>query len=233
MHELPHPAREIGALVGDVAGIRVAPRAAICGCSAPLSGADGRADEMLHLVGLDAMATSGSVLSLGMDRRSLRCRAPRRPARTGSGRPGPGVAAARGRLVHDLARRHAAPAAPYCSRAGTRVRGPYADRVVARTRGGLVSDEPAAHFARTGCARTWRCARRTHSGWPDCLRRRRRGGRRERQPYRVYGTTSAAVGETAYRNGILLHHSPTRPVATTSREDDTARKAPAQSSARA
>ncbi|MCW2755625.1 MAG: transporter ATP-binding protein [Marmoricola sp.] len=238
LHELPHPAREIGALVGDVAGH---PRRTARGHLRMLCAAFGvslsRADEMLHLVGLDAMADERiGTFSLGMDRRlGFAVALLAAPRALVLDDPARGLPPREAAWVHDLARRHVAVGgAVLLAGRDTRALARTADRVVALDKGRLVADEPAAHFARTRL--------RPHVAVRSPYAQRLAGlladdgaevvaasGSR----IAVYGTTSAAVGETAYRNGILLHHlADEAPVATAGEEDDTSRpyrrpKAPA------
>jgi ABC-type multidrug transport system ATPase subunit len=211
LHDLPHPAREIGALVGDVAGH---PRRTARGHLRMLCAAFGvpksRADEMLHLVGLDAMADErlGS-FSLGMDRRlGFAVALLARPRALVLDDPARGLPPREAAWVHDLARRHAAAGgAVLLTGRDARALARTADHVLALDKGRLVADEPAVHFARTRL--------RPHVAVRSPYAQRLAGlladdgaevvtatGSR----IAVYGTTSAAVGETAYRHGILLHH---------------------------
>ncbi|WP_329137318.1 ABC transporter ATP-binding protein [Streptomyces sp. NBC_01476] len=211
LHELPHPAREIGAVVGDVVGH---PRRTARGhlrmlCSAfgvPLS----RADEMLHLVGLDAMADERiGTFSLGMDRRlGFAVALLARPRALILDDPVRGLPPQEAAWVHELSRKHAAAGgAVLLTGRDARALARTADQVIALEKGRLVASESAEHFARTRL--------RPHVAVRSPYAQRLAGLLAESgaevistsgSRIAVYGTTSAAVGETAYRNGILLHH---------------------------
>ncbi|MDX6356890.1 MAG: hypothetical protein QOF98_3793, partial [Streptomyces sp.] len=211
LHELPHPAREIGALVGDVTGH---PRRTARGhlrmlCDAfgvPLS----RAEEMLDLVGLDAMADERiGTFSLGMDRRlGFAVALLAAPRALVLDDPARGLQPREAAWVHELARRHAAAGgAVLLTGRDARALARTADRVVALDKGRLVTDEPATDFARTRmrphvAVRSPYAERLAGLLADDGAEVVAASGSR----IAVYGTTSAAVGETAYRNGILLHH---------------------------
>jgi ABC-type multidrug transport system ATPase subunit len=210
LQELPRPAQEIGALIGDVPAH---PRRSARGhlrmlCPAfgvPLS----RADEVLHLVGLDPVADEHvGTYSLGMDRRlgfavALLAR-PRALILDDPARELPPREAA---WVHDLARRHAAAGgAVLLSGRDTRALARTADRVVALDQGRITADEPAEHFARTRL-RPYVAVR---SPYAQRLGELLAGQGVEvvatsGTRIAVYGSNSAAVGETAHRHGILLH----------------------------
>jgi ABC-type multidrug transport system ATPase subunit len=211
LHELPHPAREIGALVGDVVGH---PRRTARGHLRMLCSAFGvalaRADEMLHLVGLDAMADERiGTFSLGMDRRlGFAVALLARPRTLILDDPSRGLPPREAAWVHDLARRHAgAGGAVLLTGRDAGALSRTADHVIALNDGRLVADERADDFARTRLRPhvavrspyAQRLAGLLTQGGAEVISAT--GSR-----IAVYGTTSAAVGETAYRNGILLHH---------------------------
>ncbi|MFI1094973.1 ATP-binding cassette domain-containing protein [Streptomyces sp. NPDC020917] len=210
LQELAHPAREIGALIGDVPAH---PRRSARGhlrmlCPAfgvPLS----RADEVLQVVGLDPVADEriGSY-SLGMDRRlgfavALLTR-PRVLVLDDPVRELPPREAA---WVHELARRHASGGgAVLMTSRDSRALARTADHVIALDRGRLAADEPAEQFARTRL-RPYVAVR---SPYAQRLGELLSGEGAEvvassGSRIAVFGSSSAAVGETAYRNGILLH----------------------------
>ncbi|SEN38012.1 ABC-type multidrug transport system, ATPase component [Actinacidiphila rubida] len=210
LQELVHPAREIGALIGDVPAH---PRRSARGhlrmlCSAfgvPLS----RAEEVLDLVGLDAVAEEPiGTYSLGMDRRlgfavALLAR-PRALILDDPVRELPPREAA---WVHDLARRHAAGGgAVLLASRDVRALARTADHVIALDGGRLAADEPAEDFARTRL-RPFVAVR---SPYAQRLGELLTGEGAEvvttsGSRIAVFGSTSAAVGETAYQHGILLH----------------------------
>ena len=210
LHELARPAHAIGSLLGDVAGH---PRRSARGhlrmlCAAfgvPLS----RADEVLELVGLDAVAREQlETHSLGMDRRLgfavalLTC-----PRALVLDDPARGLLPREATWVHDLVRSHAAAGGAVLLTgrdAGALAR--TADHVVALDRGRVVADEPATRFARTRlrpyvAVRSPYAQRLAELLSDDGAEVISASGSR----IAVYGTNSAEVGETAYRHGILLH----------------------------
>ncbi|WNI18408.1 ATP-binding cassette domain-containing protein [Actinacidiphila sp. ITFR-21] len=211
LHDLPHPAREIGALVGDIGGH---PRRTARGhlrmlCAAfgvPLS----RADETLHLAGLDAMADERlGTFSLGMDRRlGTAVALLARPRLLVLDDPARGLPPREAAWVHGLARGHAeAGGAVLLTGRDARSLARTADRVIALDKGRLVADEPAADFARSRL--------RPHVEVRSPYAERLAGLLGDSGAEVVmttgtcitaYGTTSAEVGETAYRHGVLLHH---------------------------
>lgn len=211
LRDLPYPARAIGALLGDVPGH---PGRTARGHLRMLCAAFGlpaaRADEVLDQVGLAGIADQRlGTYSLGMDRRLGFAGAlladPRALILDDPARDLPPREAA---WVHALVRRHAAAGgAVLLTGRDPRALARTADHLIALDKGRLVADQSAAHFART----------------------RMRPHVTVRSPYAqrlaalladegaevvaatgsriaVYGSSSAAVGETAYRHGILLHH---------------------------
>jgi ABC-type multidrug transport system ATPase subunit len=210
LHELPHPEREIGALVGDVP---CHPRRSARShlemlCAAfglPLS----RAEDLLRLVGLDAVADEPlATYSLGMDRRlGFAVTLLTRPRALVLDDPVRGLPPREAAWVHDLVRRHAAAGgAVLLTGRDARALARTADRVLALEDGRLVADEAAEQFARTRM-RPYVAVRS-----PYALRLAEvladtgaevvpAGGSR----IAVFGSTSAAVGEAAYRHGILLY----------------------------
>nr|WP_237554889.1 ATP-binding cassette domain-containing protein [Streptomyces sp. SID4948] len=211
LNDLPHPAQEIGALVGDVSGH---PRRTARGHLRMLCAAYGeplaRADEVLRLVGLDAMAGERlGNFSLSMDRRlGFAVALLARPRTLILDDPARGLPPREAAWVHDLARKHAASGgAVLLTGRDARALARTADRVIALDNGRLVADESAADFAGSRL--------RPHVAVSSPYAERLAGLLAEDgaevvtaagSRIAVYGTTSAAVGETAYRHGILLHH---------------------------
>jgi ABC-type multidrug transport system ATPase subunit len=210
LHELPHPEKEIGALVGDVP---CHPRRSARGhlrmlCSAfglPVS----RAEQLLHLVGLEAVADEPvATYSLGMDRRlGFAVALLARPRILVLDDPVRGLPPREAAWVHDLVRRHAAAGgAVLLTGRDPRALARTTDRVLALEDGRLVADESAGQFARTRLRPyvavrspyALRLAEVLSQGGAEVIAA---GGSR----IAVYGSSSAAVGEAAYRNGILLH----------------------------
>jgi ABC-type multidrug transport system ATPase subunit len=210
LRELPHPERHIGALVGDVPGH---PRRSARGHLRMLCAACGlapsRAEEVLHLVGLDPVADEPiGTYSLGMDRRlGFAVAMLTRPRALVLDDPARGLPPREAAWVHDLVRRHAAAGgAVLITGRDARALARTADHVIALEGGRLVADQSAAQFARTRL-RPFVAVR---SPYAQRLGELLAGGGAEVVPssgtrIAVYGTSSAAVGETAYRHGILLH----------------------------
>ncbi|MBY8878661.1 ATP-binding cassette domain-containing protein [Actinacidiphila acidipaludis] len=210
LQELAKPAQEIGALIGDVPAH---PRRSARGhlrmlCPAfgvPLS----RADEVLDLVGLEPVADElVGTYSLGMDRRLgfavALLASPRALILDDPARELPPTEAA---WVHDLARRHAAAGgAVLLAGRDARALARTADRVIALDRGRIAADEPAEHFARSRM-RSYVAVRSPYAQRLGELLAREGAEVVPTSGSRiaVYGATSAVIGETAYRNGILLH----------------------------
>jgi ABC-type multidrug transport system ATPase subunit len=210
LSELPHPEREIGALIGDVPAH---PRRSARGHLRMLCAAFGlpasRADDLLDLVGLDAVADEpiGSY-SLGMDRRlGFAVALLARPRVLVLDDPVRGLPTPEAAWVHELARRHAAAGgAVLLTGRDPRALARTADRMLVLADGRLVADVSAAHFARTRL-RPYVAVRSPYaSRLGDVLAE----GGAEVVPagggrIAVYGASSAVVGEAAYRHGILLH----------------------------
>lgn len=210
LHELPEPARQIGAVIGDVPGH---PARTARGHLRMLCHAFGvpvpRADELLHLTGLDAVADERlNTYSLAMDRRLGIAAAlladPRVLVLDDPVRELPPREAA---WVHDLVRRHAAAGgAVLLAGRDARALARTADRVIVLDGGRVVADEPAEQFARTRMRRYVAVRSPYAQRLGDLLAYEgaevvAAGSTR----LSVFGTTCAAVGETAYRHGILLH----------------------------
>ncbi len=210
LHELPHPAREIGALLGDVPGhpgrtARGHLRMLCAAFGVPLS----RADEVLEAVGLDAVAEERlEAFSLGMDRRlGLATALLTRPRALVLDDPARGLLPREAALTHEIVRRHAAEGGAVLLTgrdAGALAR--TADRVIALDEGRVVADEPAESFARTRL-RPYVAVRSPYARKLADLLGEEGAEVVEASGNRiaVYGSSAAAVGETAYRHGILLY----------------------------
>lgn len=211
LRDLPHPAREIGALLGDVAGHpgRTA-RGHLRMLCAAFGLPAGRADEVLEQVGLTAVAREQlGTYSLGMDRRLGFAAAlladPRALVLDDPARELPPREAA---WVHALVRRHAAGGgAVLLTGRDTKALARTADHLIVLDKGRVVADQPAGHFARTRM-RPYVAVRSPYAqrlaallvdGGAEVVAA---SGSR----IAVFGSSSAVVGEAAYQHGILLHH---------------------------
>ncbi|UWE11782.1 ABC transporter ATP-binding protein [Actinacidiphila bryophytorum] len=210
LHELARPAKAVGAVLGDVPGHpgRTARSHLRMLCAAHGLRA-ARADDLLEAVGLGAVADRRlGTYSLGMDRRLAFAAAllpdPHALVLDDPVRDLPPREAA---WMHALVRRHAAAGGAVLLTgrdAGALAR--TADRVVALADGRIVADQSAALFAGTRL--------RPHVAVRSPYAQRLAGLLAEKgaevvatsgSRIAVYGATSAAVGEVAYRHGILLH----------------------------
>lgn len=216
LHRIPHPAREVGVLLGDVPGH---PARTVRGHLRMLCSAAGvpvlRADEVLEVVGLVSLRDQRlGTLSRGMDRRlGLACALLADPHTLVLDDPAAGLSTREGRWLHSVLRAHAELGGTVLfttndAREAARV----ADRVVTLDAGRVVADQDVADFARTRLrprvavrsphaarfgvllAKEARTARRSVEVVPE-------GGNR----LSVYGSTCADVGDIAFRHGILVH----------------------------
>ncbi|MGX2994106.1 ATP-binding cassette domain-containing protein [Streptomyces sp. JNUCC 64] len=255
LHRVPDPAREVGAVLGEVPGH---PARTVRGHLRMLGAAVGatgrRVDEVLTTVGLEGLEGERlGDLSHGTDRRlALGCALLAAPHALVLDAPADALAARERAWLHGLLRTHA-------SLGGTVLFGTddakeaarHADRVVTLVDGRVVADQEAADFART------RLRPRVAVRSPHAVRLGQlvvSEARAARRPVEVvteggnhlavYGGSCAAVGEVAYRHGILVHrladetgddgpgthpHPAPLPVPTTSAASTalTARRAPA------
>lgn len=210
LHELARPARAVGAVIGHVPGH---PRRTARGHLRMLCAAHGlrvaRADDLLESVGLAEVADRRlGTYSLGMDRRLAFAAAllpdPHALVLDDPVRELPPREAA---WMHALVRRHAAAGGAVLLTGrdpGALAR--TADRVIALAEGRVVADQSAALFAGSRL--------RPHVAVRSPYAQRLAGLLAENgtevvatsgSRIAVYGATSAAVGEVAYRHGILLH----------------------------
>ncbi|MCX5203747.1 ATP-binding cassette domain-containing protein [Streptomyces sp. NBC_00237] len=216
LHRVAHPAREVGALLGDVPGnpsrtARGQLRMLCAAAGVPAS----RADSLLDVVGLTELAGQrlGS-LSLGMDRRlGLASALLADPHTLLLDEPAAGLSPRDSSWLFGLLRAHAAHGGTVLyatddSKEAART----ADRVVTLDEGRLVADQAVADFART------RLRPRVAVRTPQAVRlgallnKEARVARRsvevvpeEGNRLSVYGSTCAEVGDTAFRHGVLLH----------------------------
>ncbi|MEV0277581.1 ATP-binding cassette domain-containing protein [Streptomyces sp. NPDC050610] len=216
LHMIPHPAREIGVLLGDSPGH---PGRTARGHLRMLSAAVGvpgdRADDVLEVVGLSGLADQRlGDFSLGMDRRlGLAAALLGDPHTLVLDEPAQGLSPRETAWLHGLLR-------GYADQGGVVLitsREPkeaarIADRVVTVEAGCLLADQEAADFARTRlrprvavrsplAGRLAALLTDESHGSDRPIEVVREGGSR----ISVYGSTCAAVGEAAYRNGIVVH----------------------------
>jgi ABC-type multidrug transport system ATPase subunit len=210
LHRHQHPARQAGAMLGDVPGH---PARTVRGHLRMLAAAAGvpatRAEQVLEVVGLSDMAGHrlGS-LSLGVDRRlGLAAALLADPAALILDDPARDLTPRDTGWLHGLLRSYTAQGgAVVITGRDPKAVARIADRVVTLHGGRLVADQPAAEFGRTRlrpyvAVRSPQAQRLaallTHDGTEVVSD----SGSR----IAVYGTTPAHVGETAFRHGILLH----------------------------
>lgn len=216
LHRIAHPSREVGVLLGDVPGH---PARTVRGHLRMLCAAAGvparRADEVLEVVGLVSLRDERlGTLSRGMDRRlGLACALLADPHTLVLDEPADGLSTREGRWLHGMLRAHAAQGGTVLlTTADPKEAARTADRVVTLERGRLVADQEATDFSRTRL-RPRVAVRTPHaSRLAALLAKEARTTRRSVEVVResgnrlsVYGSTCAAIGETAYRHGILVH----------------------------
>ncbi|WP_331448800.1 ATP-binding cassette domain-containing protein [Streptomyces prasinus] len=216
LHSIGHPSREVGVLLGDVPGH---PARTVRGHVRMLCAAAGvparRGDEVLEAVGLVSLREERlGVLSRGMDRRlGLACALLGDPHTLVLDEPARGLSAGENRWLHGMLRAYADQGGTVLSTtADPKEAARAADRVVTLDQGRLLADQPAADFSRTRlrprvAVRTPHAARLSALLTKEARTARRSvevaedGGNR----ISVYGSTCAEVGETAFRNGIVVH----------------------------
>ncbi|MFG2879117.1 ATP-binding cassette domain-containing protein [Streptomyces sp. NPDC048337] len=216
LHRIPHPAREVGVVLGDVPGnpsrtVRNQLRMLCAAAGVPTS----RADIMLEVVGIAGLRDHrlGS-LSLGMERRvALAAALLADPCTLLLDEPGAGLSTRERGWLHALLRGHASlGGAVLFTTDDAKEAARSADRVVSIEAGRLVADQDAAEFARTRL-RPRVAVRTPHAArLADVLGREARAAQRaveivEESGSRlsVYGSNCAEVGEAAFRHGVLVH----------------------------
>ncbi|GGM99462.1 hypothetical protein GCM10011578_020750 [Streptomyces fuscichromogenes] len=216
LHRIAHPSHEVGVLLGDVPGH---PSRSVRGHLRMLCAATGvparRADEVLEAVGLVSLCEERlGTLSHGMDRRlGLACALLPDPHALVLDEPTAGLPAREAYWLHRMLRAHAAQGGTVLfTTADPKEAARAADRVVTLKTGRLVADQGAGEFART------RLRPRVAVRSPHAARLAAVLGKEARTAHRsvevvreggnrlsVYGSTTAEVGETAFRHGILVH----------------------------
>ncbi|MFF5720421.1 ATP-binding cassette domain-containing protein [Streptomyces buecherae] len=216
LHRVPHPAREVGVVLGDVPGHPARTARRHLGMLTAAAGVPvGRADEVLELVGLGGLAEQRlGDYSRGMDRRlGLASALLGDPHALVLDEPVRDLSPRETAWLHGLLRGYADQGgAVLVTTSEPRGLDRLADRVISIEEGRLAADQSAADFARTRL----RPRVVVRSPFADRLaallarEARATGERVEVVPegsgrIAVYGSSCAAVGELAYRNGILVH----------------------------
>ncbi|MEV5970277.1 ABC transporter ATP-binding protein [Streptomyces sp. NPDC051921] len=216
LHRVAHPAREVGVLLGDVPGhpsrtLRSQLRM-LC-AAAGVSGT--RADDMLQAVGLTGAHDQRiGTLPRGMDRRlGLASALLGDPHTLLLDEPGAGLSVRESAWLHELLRAHADEGGTVLyTTADPKDAARNADRVVTLDGGRLAADQDAADFTRTRL-RPRVSVRTPHAArLAAVLAQESRAARRPVQVVTeggnrlsVYGSDCATVGESAFRNGVLIH----------------------------
>lgn len=218
LHRIVHPAREIGVLLGDVPGH---PARSVKGQLRMLCAAAGvpasRADELLDVVGLGGLRDErlGS-LSLGMDRRlGLASALLGDPHTLLLDAPSADLSPRENSWLFGLLRAHADHGGTVLyTTQDAKEAARTADHVVTIDEGRLVADQDVVAFARTRL-RPRVAVRTPHAArLADALSREARAGRRSVEVVSepgvgslltVYGSSCPEIGETAFRNGVLVH----------------------------
>ncbi|OKI08147.1 ABC transporter [Streptomyces sp. CB02923] len=247
LHRVPNPAREIGVVFGDVPGH---PARTARGHLRMLSAAAGvpasRADDVLDVVGLSGLADERlGAFSRGMDRRlGLAAALLGDPHTLLLDEPSRDVSPREAAWLHGLLQGYAAQGGAVLVTSGdARAAARLAHRVVTIEEGRLVADQTVTDFARTRL-RPRVVVRSPHADrlaslLVDEAQRARPGVdpqagravevvRESGSRIAVYGSSCAAVGDTAFRHGILVHRladevGDTGPVAPLTRADGRAR----------
>ncbi|MFJ8792367.1 ATP-binding cassette domain-containing protein [Streptomyces sp. NPDC102462] len=216
LHRIAHPSREVGVLLGDVPGH---PARSVRGHLRMLCAAAGvparRADEVLEAVDLVGLREERlGTLSRGMDRRlGLACVLLPDPHTLVLDAPVEGLSAREARWLHGMLRVHAAQGGTVLfTTADPKEAARNADRVVTLEKGRLVADQEAVEFARTRL-RARVAVRTPHAArLAALLAKEARTDRRSVEIVReegnrlsVYGSTTADIGDVAFRHGILVH----------------------------
>ncbi|MEV6054082.1 ATP-binding cassette domain-containing protein [Streptomyces sp. NPDC052107] len=216
LHRIAQPAREVGVLLGDVPGH---PARSVRGHLRMLCAASGlparRADEVLEVLGLVSLREERlGTLSRGVDRRlGLACALLPDPHTLVLDEPADGLSVREAQWLHVTLRAHAGQGGTVLfTTADPKEAACTADRVVTLDGGRLVADQAASEFARTRLRPRVAVRSPQAARLAALLAKEARTARRSVEVVReggnrlsVYGSTTADVGETAFRHGILVH----------------------------
>ncbi|MFE3019052.1 ATP-binding cassette domain-containing protein [Streptomyces sp. NPDC059256] len=216
LHRIAHPAREVGALLGDVPGhpARTA-RGQLRMLCAAAGVALARADELLRDIGLTALGDQRlDALPLAADRRlGIAAALLGAPQTLLLDEPGRGLTAREQAWQYGLMRAHA-------DRGGTvlwttddpKEAARIGDRVVTVDGGRLIADQEVVDFARTRLRPRVVVCTPYAARLASLLHREARVARRSVEvvvdagsELSVYGSNCAEVGEIAYRHRVLVH----------------------------
>ncbi|MCT7352654.1 ATP-binding cassette domain-containing protein [Streptomyces sp. 15-116A] len=216
LHRIAHPAREVGVLLGDVPGhpartVRGHLRMLCAAAGVP----GGRADEVLEVIGLVSLRDERlGTLSRGVHRRlGLACALLADPHTLVLDNPAHGLSVRENRWLYGVLRTYAAQGGTVlCTTADPKEAARFSDRVVTLEQGKVVADQETADFARTRL-RPRVAVRSPHAARLSVLlTKEARAARRSVEVVReggnqlsVYGSSCAAIGETAFRHGIVVH----------------------------
>ncbi|MFE2558218.1 ATP-binding cassette domain-containing protein [Streptomyces sp. NPDC059352] len=216
LHRVAHPSREVGVLLGDVPGH---PSRTLRGQLRMLCAAGGtpvaRADEVLRSVGLAGLEGRRiGTLPRGADRRlGLACALLGAPHALLLDEPAAGLSITESAGLYELLRAHAAGGGTvlYTTR-DPKDAARNADRVVTLDGGRVVADQAVTEFARTRlrprvAVRTPHVARLAAAVTQEARAARRpvEVVAEDGNLLSVYGSDCAAVGDTAFRHGVVVH----------------------------
>ncbi|MFI9742850.1 ATP-binding cassette domain-containing protein [Streptomyces sp. NPDC052494] len=216
LHGVAHPSREVGVFLGDVPGH---PARTLRGQLRMLCAASGtpaaRAGDVLRSVGLAGLERRRiGTLPLGAERRlGLACALLGTPHALLLDEPAAGLSGPDGAWVYELLRAHAAGGGTVLyTTADPKDAARNADRVVTLDGGRVVADQDATEFARTRlrprvAVRTPHVARLAAAVTQEARAARRpvEVVAEDGNLLSVYGSDCAAVGDTAFRHGVVIH----------------------------
>ncbi|MGW4299046.1 ABC transporter ATP-binding protein [Streptomyces sp. NPDC004646] len=216
LHRIAHPSREVGVVLGDVPGH---PARTVRGHLRMLCAATGvparRADEVLEAVGLVSLREERlGTLSRGMDRRlGLACALLPDPHTLVLDEPTADLSPAEARWVHTMLRAYADQGGTVLlTTADPKEAARTANHVVTLDGGRVVADQEGREFARTRLRPRVAVRSPQAERLATLLAKEARIERRSVEivaevgnRLSVYGSTTADIGETAYRHGIMVH----------------------------